>query len=641
VTERLVVEASIRDELSGPLDDIRDAVHDVGDATEHAGRRVEGMGGRLDRVRGRIRELGSGLRGSERDHARWASAAERAGERVCRAIGRSVGGAITSIKRLGSAAGRMAGPVGIGLGVAAAGAGVFGKQMLDTAARLEAVGNKARVVFGSELPTVTKWAETSASKMGLTRSEATGLAAGFADLLVPMGFARDRATEMSTKTIGLAGALSQWSGGQTSAAEAADILSAAMLGETDGLKGLGIAISAADITARLAAKGQDKLTGAALAQASAIATQELIFSKSTDAQTAYANGGLKVAGTMARLRAGFGELKERSAQALSPYLLRGLTWLLDKMPATSEGIGRIARAMGGPLKDALGSFRESIGDAKGAWSDGPNSLLGSKGKSESFGKMVGTVLGGVIRGLGNLIELASKTASAMTDLFAQAADAGADMLRGLSDVFSALATIPGPWQDEMRTASASLDGAASKLDDIATKADRLNGRSVGFSVRMTADESVKYLLGVPGARKPNGSNTPQPKDVAGFLGGLAGPGTPAGKPKPVPRGGRRYGGAIEEGRWLVGEAGPEVIEVGAPGFVLSNEVLAAMSGSAREAALSRYGRPAGEAGAEVQAGDVIHVGGIHLYGDVTSDVDVERAAERGVKRALKRKAERR
>lgn len=175
---------------------------------------------------------------------------------------------------------------------------------------LEQNAKKAATVFGNELDSVEQWADKAAHGMGLTNSQAVTLAAGMADLLIPMGMTREQASKMSTETIGLAGALSEWSGGQVSAAQASDILTKAYLGETDGLKALGISISAADVSARLAAKGQAELTGAARQQAEALAIQELIFEKSTDAQNAYANGAGSAARAQAEATAKMNEAKE-------------------------------------------------------------------------------------------------------------------------------------------------------------------------------------------------------------------------------------------------------------------------------------------------------------------------------------------
>ncbi len=53
----------------------------------------------------------------------------------------------------------------------------------------------------------------NAAAMGLTKNQAVTLAGGLADLLVPMGMTSKEVAALSTKTLGLAGALSEWSGG--------------------------------------------------------------------------------------------------------------------------------------------------------------------------------------------------------------------------------------------------------------------------------------------------------------------------------------------------------------------------------------------------------------------------------------------
>lgn len=185
---------------------------------------------------------------------------------------------------------------------------------------LELEAKKFNIVFGDSKGVVEDWAKQNAASFGLSKAEARNLAAGMADLLVPMGMTRDAAADMATKTIGLSGALAEWSGGQKSAAEVSEILQKAYLGETDGLKSLGVSISAADISTRLLEKGQDKLTGAAQKQAQALAIQELIFEKSTDAQTAFAEGADSTARKQAEATAKMHEAKDALAVGLAPAL---------------------------------------------------------------------------------------------------------------------------------------------------------------------------------------------------------------------------------------------------------------------------------------------------------------------------------
>lgn len=245
--------------------------------------------------------------------------------------------------RLAGSIGGFAVAAGAGLAAVGGAAIVGGKYMLDYGSKLEQMGAKADTVFGGQVGKVKAWAEESAGAMGLTSMEATGLAANFGDLLIPMGFSRQQAAKMSTDVVGLSGALSQWSGGTVSAAETSQILADAMLGETDGLKALGISISAAEIDAQLLKKGQQDLTGSALAQAQAQATQALIFQKSTDAQKAFAAGGSPLLTAQNKLKAAFGEVRDKVALALVPAFTKVLQFLVKLGPVFS----RVGKAIGG------------------------------------------------------------------------------------------------------------------------------------------------------------------------------------------------------------------------------------------------------------------------------------------------------
>lgn len=217
------------------------------------------------------------------------------------------------------------------------GAAIVGKQLVDLGITMEARAAKAAVVLGDELAGVQKWAEESANALGLTDTEAVALTTNMADLLVPLGMTRKEAASMSTDLVELSGALSAWTGGSKDAAEVSEILTDALLGETDSLKQLGIDLSAADIQQRLVEKGQNDLTGAARKQAEALATQELILEKSTDAQAAFGDETKTTAERNAELKANIGELKEAIATGLQPVVIELSEWMLN------EGIPALER----------------------------------------------------------------------------------------------------------------------------------------------------------------------------------------------------------------------------------------------------------------------------------------------------------
>jgi len=192
------------------------------------------------------------------------------------------------------------------------------KQFLALSDNIEATMWKANVVFWEYIWDVKKVAKETASAMGLSNTQYIKAAAGLQDLLVPMWFAREEATKMTTDTIWLAWALAEWSAWQYDATQVSEILTKAMLWEREQLKSLWISISEADVKQKLLEMWMEKATGAALQQAKAIATQTLLFEKSTDAQASFAEWSDSLVRKQAEMRASINNAKEAIAQGLIP-----------------------------------------------------------------------------------------------------------------------------------------------------------------------------------------------------------------------------------------------------------------------------------------------------------------------------------
>jgi hypothetical protein len=198
--------------------------------------------------------------------------------------------------------------------------------------------------------------------MGLTATQAAGLAANAGDLLKPMGFTADEAANMSTEIIGLAGALSEWSGGQRGVEETAEILSKALLGERDSLKSLGISINQAEVDQRALTIAQEQGREAITAQDKALATQALILEKSTDAQEAFAAGGNKLTAAQNRLRAAFGELQERLARKLLPLFAKAADIVVELIEVFEEdGLGGVISNVSKRVRLAWPEIRTQLG----------------------------------------------------------------------------------------------------------------------------------------------------------------------------------------------------------------------------------------------------------------------------------------
>lgn len=247
----------------------------------------------------------------------------------------------------------------------------FGAELIGLGNQSDAWRKKAKTVFEGQADQMAKWADANAGALGITGDNLLGLSANFADLLKPMGFTADQAAEMSRETLDLSGALSAWSGGTRDAAEVSEILSKAMLGEREGLKGLGISISEAEIQSRLLEKGQKDLTGEALAQAKALATQELIMEKSTDAQAAWADGTQDNVKKQAELSAKFAEVKETLGEKLLPVFNTVVGVIADKIiPGvekliaifSEDGLGGVVSAVGDSLRAAWPQVQQTLAD---------------------------------------------------------------------------------------------------------------------------------------------------------------------------------------------------------------------------------------------------------------------------------------
>lgn len=363
----------------------------------------------------------------------------------------------------------------------------FGKEMFGLGQELDVYNKKANTVFEAGAPLVKAWADQNNEAMGMSKEKLTGLAAGFGDLLKPMGFTAEQAGKMSTEVVGLSGALSAWSGGQTSAAEVSDILAKAMLGETDGLKGLGISISQDEVNTRLARDGKDKLTGSLLAQAKATATQQLIMEKSTDAQKAWADGSMDSIKNSNTLTATFEQLKATIAEKLMPIFQRVTGWIVAEAipfigqlfekgkvlwnewaPSIAAAITMIwAKAQ--PVFDAIragwdwvvGLFKQGADDVgnKSSWLGETVGKIGAMFES-AFGAVkaivetVVTVVTGLWDKFGDII---IKTAQGIWNGLKTAFGGILDMVTGIFDLIKSVLT--GKWGDAWEAIKKILGGA--------------------------------------------------------------------------------------------------------------------------------------------------------------------------------------
>lgn len=247
----------------------------------------------------------------------------------------------------------------------------FGKELKQLSIQMDADAKKNAIVFGASLDDVTKKAQENAHAIGLTTREYVRASASTQDLLVPLGFARKEAANMSTDLTNLSGALSVWSGGTRSATEVSEILTKTILGETEQIKTLGIKIDQTSPAFNQRIKQMMATNDLSLEQAKALEILNQITTKSVDAQESFANGQKTLAQEEATVNAKLREQKEVLADQLRPVWLsvtKEISTFIDNLTA---GFGRLSEEFDNWVEgqkrglEALGLLSVAVEKSKG------------------------------------------------------------------------------------------------------------------------------------------------------------------------------------------------------------------------------------------------------------------------------------
>lgn len=195
---------------------------------------------------------------------------------------------------------------------------VMWKKFLDLWTEMEAVNKKSNIVFWEYIDWVREIAKETAKSMWLSQNEYMKAASWLQDVLIPLWFAREEATKMTTETIALSWALSEWSNWQYTAAEVSKILADAYVWNTEQLKSMWVVISTWSEEFKALQAEIVKTTWVTQDQAKALAVQQLILEKSTDAQTAFREWAWSLQRQQAELTATIKDARDSIAQWLIP-----------------------------------------------------------------------------------------------------------------------------------------------------------------------------------------------------------------------------------------------------------------------------------------------------------------------------------
>ena len=240
---------------------------------------------------------------------------------------------------------------GIALGTAVVGVGI---QSVKAAAKQEQALGGLQAVFKKQTDTMTEWTR-GLSDVGISMTDAASYATKFGASLKGAGLSTEQAATQTRRLVELAADLAATFDGPGGVNGAIDAVGAALRGEYDPLEQWGAALTEAQVNAVLAAKGQDKLTGAALAQAKQAARLELIWQKTKDAQGQAAREADTATAAYRRMVAKLENIKADLGKALLPFVsdladrLADLTAAAEKNPEAvrdwAKGLAALAASL--------------------------------------------------------------------------------------------------------------------------------------------------------------------------------------------------------------------------------------------------------------------------------------------------------
>lgn len=211
----------------------------------------------------------------------------------------------------------------------------FASNMIGLASDAEQSVGGVQAVFKQQADRILASSEQSARGLGLAKTSYQELAT-----VLGAGLKNKGITDFAGQTenlIALGADLAAQYGGPTS--DAVSAISSLMRGEADPIERFGVAINETAVNAELAARGQDKLTGAALETAKAQARLDILFRQTADAQGAFSREADTFAAKQQVAAAQWEELQTSIGGAFLPALTAVMGFVSDTAIPGLEQLG--------------------------------------------------------------------------------------------------------------------------------------------------------------------------------------------------------------------------------------------------------------------------------------------------------------
>jgi hypothetical protein len=258
-----------------------------------------------------------------------------------------------------SSFGSMLGKVGGALasfGIAAKGI-QFGKEAITQARDLERNLFGLSTVFGTLTPQMLDFAK-GAEDIGLSQSKAAKASVFIGSVLKQSGFAMNDVAKETENLVTLGTDLAALYGYDVQ--EALLGMTALFRGEYDPIEKFGVAMKQSEINSELAARGQDKLQGAARRNAEQTIRLELLYERAADAMGAFTAQSGSLYTEQKKLGATFENMQATIGAALLPAVTDLNEQLRLMLVEATPGLISLFEFFGQVLEGVVGLFRDAM-----------------------------------------------------------------------------------------------------------------------------------------------------------------------------------------------------------------------------------------------------------------------------------------
>lgn len=227
----------------------------------------------------------------------------------------------------------------LGVMAGAAGIGLVSRQMFELGAAAAETESKFTTTFGSASAATQDFIDDFGTLAGLTRQQSQDIVATTGAIAQGMGFARAESALFASQAVELAGDLSSFN--NIPVAETARAIQAAVTGEREQLKRLGIVVREVDVQQRAMALSGKTNLASITQQEKAMATMSIITERAGVAVGDLARTQDSAANRARQLGAQFGNVKEALATALLPAFSVFLEELGGGVDGMDDFVGRL------------------------------------------------------------------------------------------------------------------------------------------------------------------------------------------------------------------------------------------------------------------------------------------------------------